>query len=357
MNFDYRGFFHIHSAFSHDGTTDITKIIKSAQKCRVDFIVVTDHFNIKTKEEGFEGWHGNLLVIAGEEISPYHNHYLAVGIKKTILASADENPQNYIDAVKKDSAAGLIAHPDHSGTKTFNVRSFAWKNWNVTGYDSISIWDLMTDWQEKLTSYFKAFFAFLFPAFVLSGPKKETLERWDLLNSDPERVKLISGYGEIDNHNTNKKVFGLNFKIFPFDFAFKTVSTHILLEEPLSNDVELAKKQIVDAIKSSRLYIAQEKWNAAKGFKFYISDAGKNAYSGDDITISQSAVICVKLPQKALIKILRNGEVLFSAFSDSIEELITESGVYRAEVYRKRIFFLKPWIYSNHIRVKNTKKT
>lgn len=350
MSFDYRGFFHIHSDFSHDGTTGIKDIIKSARKCGADFIIMTDHFNIKTKDEGFEGYHGELLVVAGEEISPAYNHYLAIGLNKAILAGSDEKPQKYIDAVKKENAAGLIAHPDHTGTKKFGVRSYEWKDWTVTGYDAISIWDLMTDWQEKLSSYFKAFLAFLFPAFILSGPKTKTLERWDRYNLENKEGKLIAGYGEIDNHNVKKKVFGITFRIFPFDFAFKTISTHILLKKELSKDAQEAKRQIIEAVKTSSLYIAQEKWAGAKGFEFYISDNFKTAYTGETLSGAKTYKVTVKLPKKALIKILLNGETVYSLFTDILIKDFESPGVYRVEVYMKKFFSYKPWIFSNHIK-------
>lgn len=351
MSFDYRGFFHIHSAFSCDGTTDIKEIIRSAERCGADFIVITDHFNMKAKEEGFEGWHNGLFVICGEEISPSYNHYLAIGIKKAVLAAPDENPQKYIDAVKRDGGIGLIAHPDHTGTKTFGVRSYAWKNWDVNGFDSLSVWDLMTDWQDKLASFFRAALAIVFPAFILSGPRKETLERWDRLNLDKTRNRLISGYGEIDNHDFRKKVFAMTFRIFPFDFAFKTVSTHILLKKELSADAEEAKTQIMESVKNSSVYIAQEKWKSSKGFEFYITDGLKTAYSGETLEKTGPAFVKVKLPQKALIKIIHNGKELCSGFADAFSAEAKEAGIYRVEAYQKKCFVYKPWIFSNHIRV------
>lgn len=351
MHFDYKGFLHIHSDFSHDGTTDIKDIIKSAQKSGADFIIITDHFNIKAKDEGYEGYHDDLLVIVGEEISPAYNHYLAVGINNAIFAEKDADPQTYIDEVKNQNAAGMIAHPDHTGTQLFGIRSYEWKDWSVSGFDAMSIWDLMTDWQEKLTSYFKAFLAILFPAFILSGPKKETLERWDKINIENKEGKLVAGYGEIDNHNTDKKVFGATFKIFPFSFAFRTVSTHILLKENLSKDYEAAKRQIIDAIKNSSIYIAQEKWNDAKGFEFYISDSLRTAYSGETFKKGQNPVLHVKIPEKALIKIILNGKEIHSGVSDNIEKEIEETGIYRIEIFQIKFFSFKPWIFSNHIRV------
>ncbi len=352
MSFDYKGFFHIHSAFSHDGTTDIRSIIQSAQKCGADFIIITDHFNMDSQKEGYEGYHGNLLVIAGEEISPYYNHYLAIGIKEPVCAEPYENPQIYIDAVKKQNAAGLIAHPDHTGTVKFGVRSYAWNDWNVTGYDAISIWDFMTDWQSKLTSYVKAFFAFSFPSFALSGPKRETLARWDTLNQASKSDKLIAGYGEIDNHNTKKKIFGLTFNIFPFDYSFKTVSTHILPEKELSKDAREAKQQVIECVKNSKLYVAQESWDEAKGFELHITDGANTAYSGGAISLSQNLTLKVKLPKKAHIKIVLNGKTIAEKNAGFFELRITEKGVYRVEAYKKKCFIAKPWIFSNHIKVR-----
>lgn len=350
MDFDYKGFFHIHSSFSHDGTTEINKIIKSAQKNDVDFIVMTDHFNMKTKEEGYEKYHKNLLVLCGEEISPKYNHYLALGIKETIFSREDENPQKYIDAVKQQNAAGMIAHPDHTGTKKFGIRSYAWKNWQISGFDAISIWDLMTDWQEKLSSYFKAFIAFLFPSFILSGPKKETLIKWDELNIK-SADKLIAGYGEIDNHNAKKKILGITFRIFPFNFAFKTISTHILLKKPLSKDIDEAKSQVISAIKNANLYIANEKMGTTKGFNFIISDNLKNVYPGEQIDLTTNTLLNVHLPKKSLIRVICNGKLVFYKKAKILEFKISSKGIYRVEVFTKKCFFYKPWIFSNPIKV------
>lgn len=220
--FDYAGAIHIHTDYSYDGNTSIKDVVAAARRAKLNFIVVTDHFRLDAKTDGWEGWHDGVFVLVGEEISPRYSHYLALGITKPVIAwQKKSRPQEYIDAVNAQGGFGLIAHPDHTGTKAFGVKDYPWKDWAVKGYAGVSVWDLMTNWQEKLTSVPAAVLAYLFPSLSLSGPKEVTLNRWDELNKSGK----AAGYGEVDNHNTKKIMFGMNFWIFPFDYAFKTIRT------------------------------------------------------------------------------------------------------------------------------------
>jgi hypothetical protein len=246
---------------------------------------------------------------------------------------------------------GLIAHPDHTGTRLFGVKPYPWNDWSVEGYDGISIWDLMTDWQEKLRSLPAAVAAYLFPAAVLSGPKQATLARWDALN----RRRRVAGYGEIDNHDTRKKFFGMTFRIFPYEFAFSTIRTHALLDEPLSGDAAAAKQQLLAAIRSARLYVAQERWHDARGFLVRASDGSTTAYPGDDIIPGGRPVrLEAALPTAGRIRLIKNGAMIAETFDTAAVFEIGSPGVYRVEAAQKRYGRLKPWIYANPIRVCST---
>ena len=262
---DYSGAIHVHTFYSFDGVKKIDDIVQSAKKCGLDYIITNDHFSIEAKK--YEGWHKDVLLIAGEEISPRYNHYLAFNIKETIAVDRDyNNPQTYIDEVNNQGGFGFIAHPDHAGNKKFEVKDYRWADWNVKGYSGFCIWDLQNDWQITLTSYLKAFLSYLFPARYLRGPKKKTLKRWDELNQNQTDKKYA--IGEVDNHENMRKYFGLKFYIFPFDFAFRTIRTHILLKEPFSkNNSDIAK--VYDAIKNGSSYISNDYYCNAKGFEFY----------------------------------------------------------------------------------------
>jgi hypothetical protein len=349
--FDYAGAFHVHTDYSFDGTVGIADVVRAARHRGLDFIVVTDHFRMDARRDGWEGWHDGVLVIVGEEISPRHNHYLALGIETPVIYwKKSSRPQDYIDAVARQGGVGLIAHPDHTGAPGFGVKEYAWQDWSVTGYAGLSIWDLMTDWQEKLTSLPAAILAYIFPALQLSGPKRETLERWDGLC----RQRKVAGYGEIDNHDSRKKMFGLTFRIFPFAFAFATIRTHVLLDEPLSGDAVIARRQVLAALQSCRLYVAQERWRKAAGFTFHVIGGENAAMAGDDCRLSPGAALEVRLPAgtKGRIRIVRDGVAAACGTGDRLTMPLAAPGVYRAEVEQRMCGRYRPWIYANPIWVR-----
>src|SRR2546421_13121249 len=73
---------HLHSTHS-DGTGTVDQIVAAGQKSGVDAILLTDHDTLAGKSQ--EGWHGNVLLLVGEEVSPERrNHYLAFGLDETI---------------------------------------------------------------------------------------------------------------------------------------------------------------------------------------------------------------------------------------------------------------------------------
>lgn len=357
--YDYAGAIHFHSDYSYDGNVSIDRIVKDAKDAGLDFIMLTDHFNLDAKRDGHEGWHDDVLLIVGEEISPRYNHYLAFNIKEPIITSRDEDkPQKYIDMVNNQGGFGIIAHPDHEGTVSFNVKPYPWIDWSVKGYTGMSIWDIQTDWQEKLKGYPAAILSYFFPSYRLSGPKDVTLKRWDELN----KVSKITAIGEIDNHSTKRKVLGLNFYVFNFKYAFRTIRTHILTERPFNKNTKEDINAVYQAIKDGRVYIANEYWQSAKGFSFAIGDdESEVGIGGEFIMKGKLPVVKVNLPNSGLIRISCNGEKIYEAPShngcnleikDFSRSLKREKGIYRIEAYQKIFGKYKPWIYSNHINVK-----
>ncbi len=362
--YDYAGAVHFHSSYSYDGNVSIDRIVEDAKSAGLDFIMLTDHFRLDAKRDGHEGWHGDVLLIVGEEISPRYNHLLAFGIKEPIVTKRyEDKPQEYIDSVNNQGGFGVIAHPDHEGTELFGVKPFPWIDWSVKGYTGMSVWDLQTDWQEKLKGYLSAILSYFFPSYRLSGAREVTLKRWDELNKE----RRVTGIGEIDNHNAKRRFLGLNFYIFNFRYAFKTIRTHILTEKPFKHnppthpspsrgegegggeDIDI----VYQTIKNGRVYVAHEYWHSAKGFSFTI-EGGENEVSigGEFILKNKQTFIKVNLPTHGLIKIIHNGEKIFEIPATECSLAIKENGVYRVEAYQKILGKYKPWIYSNHINVK-----
>jgi predicted metal-dependent phosphoesterase TrpH len=89
----YRGALHIHTSYS-DGTGSIAEIVAAAKKAGLSWIIITDHNNLDGLKNNQEGWHDDIAVIIGEEISPdKSNHYLALNIKQPV--SYEMEPENY----------------------------------------------------------------------------------------------------------------------------------------------------------------------------------------------------------------------------------------------------------------------
>ncbi|MEE9913876.1 MAG: CehA/McbA family metallohydrolase [Deltaproteobacteria bacterium] len=348
--YDYTGVIHLHSSFSHDGHAPMARIISAAWKNKIDFLMLTDHDNLKARQEGWEGWQKTTLVIVGEEIAPRFNHYLAFNVNHPVSAAGDpegKNPQKYINAVNNQGGFGFIAHPDHEGTEMFHVKHYPWNNWDVNGYGGMGVWDFMTDWQKNLNGYFRGLLSFLFPAYFLTGPRPITLERWDALNQGKKTV----GIGELDNHASRKKLLGIPFVAFPFDRAFRLICTHVLTRNPFSGESTLDTNTVYQSLLHGRCYFSLEYFHKAKGFQFFIEQEKQEFHMGDYLNLSRQAQLTVSLPEQALVRIIRNGRKWSQKITNHFSEPIEEPGIYRVEAYLKKACKFRPWIFSNPIFV------
>jgi hypothetical protein len=342
--YDNRGVIHCHSTYS-DGTGDMEEIGKAANDAGLDFVMMTDHDQMQPVEDGQEKWNGSSLIICGTEITPDKNHYIVFGEKK--LKEVDKlrglKPQEYIDAINAQGWFGFIAHPDHTGTQKFGIPSYRWEDWGVSHFTGMGLWDLMTDWQSQLDREDVTMEVYTEFEDWLSGPRIETLKRWDQLNA---KGKVV-GIGEIDNHKYKKDYNGTTLEIFPYETAFKTVMNHILLDKPLDKDFKKAKKQVLEAVKHGALYVSFDWWDDPTDFSFEIDNGKKIAGMGDTIELGEKTELVASFPQEALLNVYKNGESILEEEGDEILVDLTEPGAYRVEAMRNDIV----WILSNNIYV------
>ncbi|TFG92527.1 MAG: hypothetical protein E4H15_03495 [Syntrophobacterales bacterium] len=349
--YDYTGAIHLHSSYSHDGRVPVGDIVQAAEENGLDFLMLTDHFTLGARRGGKEGWHGGVLLLVGQEISPRFNHYLAFAIDEEVtLDEADTKcrSQDYIDRVKQLGGIGFIAHPDHEGAKMFHVKHFPWKDWSVSGYTGMGVWDFMTDWQSTLHSIPRALAGYLFPAQVLKGPREITLKRWDALN----KIGRVVGIGELDNHDTSRTILGVTISIFPFRKAFRFIRTHLLLDNPLKGEAKRDAKALLKALEQGRAYIAMEYFLDARGFSLTLSDADREVTMGDEFSLQGDAVLRVMAPEKGKIRIIKDGDMCAEAVEKDISYTVSQRGIYRVEVYAKIWGKYRPWIFSNPVYVK-----
>jgi hypothetical protein len=345
--FEYVGSIHMHSTFS-DGTGEVTDIAKFADEVGLDFIMLTDHNTLRALQEGYEKWYGNTLLLVGCEINDKENrnHYLAFGIDEAF--STRTPAKKYVAKVKELGGIGFLAHP-HEKRKHKEHPAYPWVEWDTEDFTGIEIWNHMSEWVENLTEENK-YRSFLHPLRTIIAPPKETLKVWDELN---QKRKVI-GIGGIDAHAHKYNLVGfLEVEIFPYKVLFKSIRTHILIDEAVkkgktAKDIETAKWQIYNSLKDGRCFVANDYVAESKGFRFYGESNRIKYQMGDIIPDHKNVTFKVFLPGiTAEIRLLRNGHILETTNGIDAEFVVNKKGAYRIEVNHEE----RAWIYSNHIRV------
>lgn len=345
---EYVGSIHMHSVFS-DGSGKVDEIANFADEVGLDFIIITDHNTLRALQEGYEKWFGNTLCLVGCEINDRENknHYLAFGINETF--STRLSAKSYVKKVNEAGGIGFLAHPHEKRNHMAEHPPYPWVEWDAKDFTGIEIWNHMSEWMENLTEQNK-YQAFLHPLRTITEPQPETLELWDKLNLE----RKVVGIGGVDAHAHKYNLLGfLEVEIFPYKVLFKSIRTHVLLEEKLVKEnsaekINSAKKKIYQSLAKGRCFFANDYHADSKGFKFYAESGKKKFEMGDSVTLRNKVVLNVLVPEKnATINIIHNGKKTQEFESNKIAFEVTETGIYRAEVY----IYKRAWIYSNHIRI------
>lgn len=342
--FDYRGAFHVHSCYSSDAEGDVEEIMAAANDAGLDFVLLTDHDTLQAAEDGHEKWHGSCLLIVGAEVTPSQNHYIVVGhgALEGLDTLKDRPTQEIIDTVRKAGWFGSIAHPKFTVPEKYGGGTYSWTDWSVHSVGGIAIWNLLADWNRALESG-KADpveMAENLPAW-LTGPDPEVLKRWDELL----KKGRVSGIGEVDNHRQLKRYGGVEIPVFPHEKAFRTITNHVLLEEPLARQPARAKEQVVTALARGRSFVVLENEEDASEFSLIVEHDEGTAGPGDEFQAGEEDELFVSLPIEANIRLIRNGEIAREVHSFEMVSRLPGPGVYRVEVRLGD----RPWIFSNPV--------
>lgn len=342
------GALHMHSTFS-DGSGKVPEIAGFADEVGLDFIILTDHNTLRALHEGFEKWYGNTLCLVGCEINDRENknHYLAFGINETF--STRLSAKNYVRKVKEAGGIGFLAHPHEKRNHMKEHPPYPWIEWDTDDFTGIEIWNHMSEWMENLTEQNK-YQSFLHPLRTISEPQKETLELWDNLNLK----RKVVGIGGVDAHAHKYNLLGfLEVEIFPYKVLFKSIRTHVLVDEPLikgesEEKISAAKQKIYSALKTGRCFFANDYHADSRRFRFFAESSNETYQMGDTLELDEKSHLIVSIPEKNVkITVIHNGLKLEEFDTNELNLEVKKEGIYRVEVN----LYNKAWIYSNHIRI------
>jgi len=350
---EYIGNMHLHTRYS-DGHVSHEDIALAAIEAGIDFVVATDHNIWIGGIDGYRTMGGQrVLLLVGEEVhdqvrDPQKNHLLVYEAHKELSPFA-KDPQALIDEVNNAGGLAFIAHPHDPEAPAFKEPDLSWVNWEVDGYVGLELWNFMSEFKSLLKSFPKALYYAFNPTQIASGPFNEVLSRWDSLLAKGKRVVAIGG---ADAHALPASLGPIKRTLFPYEFHFRTVNTHILTEEPLIGDLEVDRARIFHALRRGHCFVGYDLPAPTRGFRFVgIGNEGQ-VLMGDSTRSRFGVTLQVKLPLRTSARLLRNGTEIIRWENAEVGVFTAqEPGAYRVEAFIHYKGKMRGWIYSNPIYI------
>ncbi len=357
--YEVTGNFHVHTVYS-DGSGTHEQVAQAAARAGLDVLAFTDH-NVWTSHH--TGWYvcpstgRKVLLLMGEEVNDESlptsiNHYLCLGADQEVHRYSRQ-PQEVIDACSRHGGAGFLAHPiDRPAPILPEQTSYPWLDWTVSGYTGIEVWNYGSDFKSRLSSLPAALVASYLPGLYVRGPFPESLALWDRLTATGQQVV---GIGTSDAHADVIQLGPIRRQVFTYEYLFKTVNTCLLLDAPLADDYAGARQQVLGALGSGHAFVAYGPAGSARGFRFTAIASQRRACMGDEVQMEDGLMLQVRVPGQAIIRLLKDGREVGRTRGRRLEYLVSEAGVYRAEVRRVgRMIGATGWILPNPIYVRDS---
>jgi len=338
---DYKGCLHIHSTYS-DGDARMPHILDAARHAGLDYVVLADHTQQKARQDGWEGWHGGVLVAVGTELPAGHHHCMALGPHEfdgSPLATTAES----LDGIKRDGGLVFVVHPRPVRKLLFGLSVPGWTDWHLDSFDGIEIWPYLHDWIRDLRlrnflSHYRQ------PDRWVTGPEPDVLEHWDAIG----RRRRVVGIGSLDNHARRlpfRRYGPALVEILPHRYAFRTVRTHLLAAEPFTGNADKDLARLYTLLASGRCYVSYDLLADATGFRFEARRDGLVVQMGQEVPAGAPLEFRVACPHDASLRLLRDGQAIATAQGRQLTARHDASGVYRVEAFLND----RPWIFSNPI--------
>ncbi len=345
---------HLHTRYS-DGSGTHAEVAQAALRAGIDVLLVSDHnVWVQGAERYYQDGARTLLLLVGEEIhdqdrQPQKNHLLVFGAGRELAPLADD-PQALIQAARAAGGLTFLAHPVDPELRAFGEDDISWVDWQVSGYTGLELWNGFSELKSVVHNRLQGLFYAYFPAWIARGPLTETVRIWDTLLREGQRVVAVGGS---DAHARLMSLGPLRKVIFPYEFHFSTVNTHLLVPQPLRGVLETDRRMVLTALAEGHCFIGYDLPAPTRGFRFTAHGKNGQAIMGDVISLDNGVTLQIKLPSQAdEIRLIKDGQLIRRTRGEVLVHIVTEPGVYRVEAYRRFLGRPRGWIFSNPIYVR-----
>ena len=344
---------HMHTPYS-DGHYTHAQIVRAAMVSGLDAVIVTDHnVLVNGPEDTYQGADRRVLMLVGEEVhdqgrDPQKNHLLVFGANRE-LAPLAYDPQVLLDSVRKAEGLAFIAHPVDPAAPAVGETDISWEAWDVQGYTGLELWNGFSEFKTLLKSKLHAVFYAYNPKRIARGPLPGAIRKWDELLNAGLRVVAIGGS---DAHALPARMGPLRRTLFPYEFHFRTINTHLLIPSPLNGDLGADRQMLLEALERGHAFIGYDLPAPTRGFRFTAQGKDAIAWMGDEIPSKNGVTLQIRLPRHTECRLLKDGKVIKTWQNrDTCTHITSEPGVYRVEVYIYYLGRRRGWIFSNPIYV------
>ncbi len=384
---DFRGVLHAHAEDStHTGGTR-TELLAAAKSTGVRLVMLTDHVRPPRDfvSADSRGMKDGVLFIPGAE----SEGFIVFPLRSFIDAYIEKRystREEYIKAAKSADGVLFLSHVEEK------------IDWEMTDLDGLEIYNHHADFADEDAFVRWLRFSFIDPdrlkqleRILAEYPMEffgasqdypeQIIAKWDraltrqratgvsandchhnqvfTINAAPPDAVMINSVGESPRKVTTKQaprvaemvkgkepgdvIAKLDFD--PYERSLRYVTTHFLTRE-------LNESSVRQALRQSHAYVAHDWLCDPTGFAFIAEANGKRAgVMGDEVKIAKGMKLRLEAPVAGLIKLFLNGRVVHETRSDLLSFAVDAPGAYRAEVWLELDGEMRPWIYSNAIRI------
>ena len=223
---------HVHSTWS-DGTGTVPQIMRAAAKAGVDVVLLTDHDTLAARDHGQEGWHGDVLLLVGEEVTPDENHYLAFGID-TVIDKSGRSPAEVCEAVEAQGGFGFAAHPFSQGSKLFKRRGIPFRDLDCV--KGLELWSFVNDTGQSIERWRDVVKFLVTPNRYVDHPPERNVRTWDELC----RKRPVVAIGGLDAHQVGIRVWRwVPLRLMSYKRSFQHIRTHVLIDGEPSRETRV----------------------------------------------------------------------------------------------------------------------
>ncbi|OGO31999.1 MAG: hypothetical protein A2Z16_16735 [Chloroflexi bacterium RBG_16_54_18] len=345
---------HMHTTYS-DGFGSHSDIAHAAVKAGIDAVIVTDHnVLVEGKEEIIERDGRRLLLLIGEEVhdqarSPQKNHLLVFGAGQEVAQEA-WNAERLVKKINKAGGLSFIAHPIDPPSPAIGEVDISWEDWDIQGFTGIELWNGMSEFKSLLKTKLHAVYYAYQPHRVAHGPLPAVLKIWDDLLAKGKRIVAVGGS---DAHAFPVHLGPLRRVIFPYEFHFRAINTHLLVIEPLNGELEHDRSLVLNSLASGCAFVGYDLPVSTRGFRFSAHGLEKTVQIGDEISSKNGVTLQIKLPHACECRLIKNGRIVMSWENRlTCTHITSEPGVYRVEAYVDYKGRQRGWIFSNPIYIR-----